>query len=562
MSFDLLIKGGTVVDGSGKPSFKGDVAITDGQIVEVGPKITNGGAKRSINADGLVVSPGFIDPHTHYDAQICWDHEVTPSAWHGVTTVVMGNCGVGVAPCKPQAREIAIWDLVNVEGIPFDVMNKGLTWDWETFPEFMDAAGARGCGINQAFLAPLTPFRHYVMGEASMERSANHEETRKIADLFRQAFDAGAFGWSTTLLNQHIGYQGRPLASRLADRAEMAAYCHVLKERGRGVIEVALTQSPGAITAEECGTLDFLLTESRANVTWLALLNRDDAPEACQDSLKRADSFIRRGGIPQVTCRPLTVQVNLRSPFIFADWDAWKPIYNKTIPAQKEICASAEFREAIRKESRSATRIFSGRWDGFEVASVGNPALKHYEGLTTAEIAAKRGCDALDALLDLAIEDDLATMFSAALFNANEARIPELIKDPRTMLGLSDGGAHVDMLCDAGYATHFLGRWVRDEKIMSLERGIQRLTAEPAAFFGIEKRGKIAAGMAADLVIFDYDKIGSARNSMRNDLPGGGRRLVVESFGVHHTIVNGVVTREAGASTGQRSGQVLRSGTA
>jgi N-acyl-D-aspartate/D-glutamate deacylase len=328
------------------------------------------------------------------------------------------------------------------------------------------------------------------------------------------------------------------------------------------VIEVALTQSPGAITPEECESLDFLLRESQAHVTWLALLNRDDAPEACQDSLRLADPLIRRGGVPQVTCRPLTVQVNLRSPFIFGDWACWKPIYNQTVEAQKEIYGSAQFRDDVRQESRNP-RIFSARWERLEIAEVGNPALKALEGRTIGELAAERGTDLLDTFLDVAISDDLATVFSCALFNANESRIPELLKDPRTMLGLSDGGAHVDMLCDAGYATHFLGRWVREAKIMSLERGVQRLTSEPARFFGIEKRGRLAPGMAADIVVFDLDKIGCApRNSMRKDLPGGGRRLVVESFGIHQTIVNGEIMREDGRYTGGTPGQVIRSGSA
>jgi N-acyl-D-aspartate/D-glutamate deacylase len=426
----------------------------------------------------------------------------------------------------------------------------------------MDAAARRGSAVNLGFLAPLTPFRHYVMGEASMERAATADETAKISELFRQAYTAGAFGFTTTLLKQHIGYQGRPLASRLASREELAAYAHVLRERGNGVIEVALTQSPGAITAEECASLDFLLTESQAKVTWLALLNRDDAPEACQDSLRLADPLIRRGGVPQVTCRPLTVQVHLRAPFIFGDWNCWKPIYNKTVEEQKALYGSSQFRDAVRQESKQP-RIFSARWGRLEIAEVGNPALKALEGRTVEEIAAERGTDVLDTFLDLAIEDDLAMNFSCALFNANESRIPELLKDPRTMLGLSDGGAHVDMLCDAGYATHFLGRWVREEKIMSLERGIQRLTSEPARFFGIEKRGRLAPGMAADIVVFDLDTIGCARrNSMQRDLPGGGRRLVVESFGIQQTIVNGEVVRDKGRFTGSMSGQVIRSGSA
>src|SRR5438132_6872744 len=226
MAHDLVIKNGMLVDGTGAPARRADVAISGGTIAEIG-RVTDGAAT-VIDAADLVVAPGFIDPHTHYDAQICWDGAVTPSSWHGVTSVVMGNCGVGIAPCKPETREIAMKDLVNVEGIPFDVLNKGITWDWETFPQFMDAAAARNPSLNLAFIAPLTPFRHYVMGEASMERAATAEETHKIAKLIGEAVDAGALGFSSTTLNQHMGFEGKPLACRNASREELKAYANEL----------------------------------------------------------------------------------------------------------------------------------------------------------------------------------------------------------------------------------------------------------------------------------------------------------------------------------------------
>src|SRR5580658_617411 len=257
MSYDLLIKNGTVVDGTGAAPRRADVGIANGQIAEIG-KITEG-AKKTIDASDLIVSPGFVDPHTHYDAQICWDPYITSSSWHGVTSVVMGNCGVGIAPCKPAVREIAAWDLVNVEAIPFDVLSKGITWDWETFPQFMDAAARRGSGINLSFLAPLTPFRHFVMGEESMERAATPAETGQIAALLREAVGAGAMGFSTTILAQHIGYKGRPLACRNASRDELKAYAGVLGELGRGAIEVSLTRAPGILAEDEYEFLDMLL---------------------------------------------------------------------------------------------------------------------------------------------------------------------------------------------------------------------------------------------------------------------------------------------------------------
>src|SRR6478752_4914191 len=255
--YELLIRNGQVVDGTGAPARRADVGVAGGKIADIGS--LSGTANRVIDASDLVVAPGFIDPHTHYDAQICWDGALTPSSWHGVTSVVMGNCGVGIAPCRPATREIAMRDLVNVEAIPFEVLKAGITWDWETFPEFMDAAAARRPSLNLAFLAPLTPFRHYVMGEASMERAATAEETAKIAKLIGEAVDAGALGFSSTTLNQHIGYEAKPLACRNASREELKAYANQLKKRNKGAIEIALTRQVGVLEQDQCELLDFLL---------------------------------------------------------------------------------------------------------------------------------------------------------------------------------------------------------------------------------------------------------------------------------------------------------------
>src|SRR6516165_6480668 len=272
--YDLLIKNGTVVDGTGAPRQIADVAVKDGLIAKIG-KISEGAAQM-VDAYVLVVAPGFVDPHTHYDAQICWDRQITCSSWHGVTSVVMGNCGVGLAPCRPQAHDIAALDLVNVEAIPYDVLKRCITWDWESFPSYMEAAARRGSAINLGFLAPLTPFRHYVMGEDSMERAATAQETDKIALLLREAVAAGALGFSHTTGIQHVGYKGRPLACRLADRTELSAYAHVLRNLGKGVIEITLTQKFGHIQDHELDLLKFLLDQSGRRVTWLAIFDLED----------------------------------------------------------------------------------------------------------------------------------------------------------------------------------------------------------------------------------------------------------------------------------------------
>jgi len=558
MSYDLLIKNGTIVDGTGAPRYQADVAVA--KIAEIG-KITDG-ATKVIDASDLVVSPGFVDPHTHYDAQICWDPLITSSSWHGVTSLVMGNCGVGLAPCKPEVREIAAWDLVNVESIPFDVLAKGVTWDWTTFPQYMDAAAKRGSGINLGFLAPLTPFRHFVMGEESMDRAATPAETAQIKALIKEAVAAGAMGFTTSFIAQHIGYKGRPLACRQASFDEFKAYSNALKELGRGSIELALTNDISVVDEREYALLDLLLTESGRPVTWLALLNRDDKPNAPQETLRATAELCKKGAVPQVSCRPLIIQIDLRNPFIFSNLPCWNPAFQRPIDEQIAFYRDPSFRAAFRKEME-APKVFSGRWDRAIVHEVSNPAMKSLLGKSVAQIAKERGKDGLDTFLDLAIEDRLELQYTYELFNANEEKIPELIKDPRVMVGLSDGGAHVDMLCDAGYATYLLGTWVRDKSVLSLEHAIKRLTSEPAAFFGISQRGTIKKGMAADFAIFDMKTVGSPkRGEMRNDLPGGGRRLVVPAKGVEYTIVNGTVLYEHQKHTGAMPGQVLRSGQA
>ena len=555
-----MIRNGTVVDGTGTPGVHADIAIRDGLITEVGK--VDGTAAAVIDASDLIVAPGFVDPHTHYDAQICWDDLPSPSCWHGVTTVMMGNCGVGLAPCRPEAREIAAWDLVNVEAIPFDVLSKGVTWDWESFPEYMDAAARRGSGLNLGFLAALTPFRHYVLGEESMERAATLAETETIAGLLRDAMEAGAFGFTTTYAGQHVGYQGRPLACRFASHDELRAYGAVLRDLGRGAIELALTNEVSKVDASERELLDLLLSASGRPVTWLALLNRDDEPEAVQNTLAEVADLLERGAVPQSTCRPFIIQINLKTPFIFANMECWNPVLNRTVEEQITILKDREFRASF-KEALKRPLIFSARWDVMTILEATTLELAPYVGRNIAEIAAERNADPVDTFLDLAIEDGLKMQFNYELFNSDESRIPELITDPRTMIGLSDGGAHVDSLCDAGYCTYLLGTWVRDQAVMTLERAVQRITTEPAALFGITQRGRIAPGLAADFAIFDLATVGSDKTGeMRHDLPGGGRRLVVPARGVEFTIVNGEVLFEHGRDTGVRSGQVLRSASA
>ena len=554
---DLLLKNGALVDGTGAPARRADVGIAGGRIAALGK--LNESAKRTIDASDLVVAPGFIDPHTHYDAQICWDGALTPSSWHGVTSVVMGNCGVGIAPCRPAAREIAMRDLVNVEAIPFEVLNAGITWDWETFPQYMDAAARRKPALNLAFLAPLTPLRHYVMGEASLERAATGAEIADIARLLAVAMDAGAFGFSSTLLNQHLGYQGRPLGCRNASREELKAYCNVLRERRKGAIEFAMTRQIAVLDAPELELLEFMLDESKRPITFIAMFDRDDLPEAVRETLAKARPLIAKGARPQTSPLPLTREINMRNPFSFAAFPSWKRVFvDKSKGAQAGVYRDPAFRAAFREDLKRPASF--GNWERITVHEVRSPELKHLEGRTVADIATERGVDGVDAFLDVTLADDLENEFTLQSFNTRVDRMTEILRNRDMLLGLGDGGAHLDMLCDSGYPTYVLGTWVRERGALTLEEAVRRMTSDPADFFGIRDRGRLAPGMAADVAIFDARTVASGGRPERlYDLPGGAKRMVMRSRGIEYTIVNGAVTWERGALTGASQGQVLRS---
>jgi N-acyl-D-aspartate/D-glutamate deacylase len=559
MPYDILIKNGMIVDGSGAPAFRADLALSAGRIVEIGA--VSGGAVRVIDASDLIVAPGFIDPHTHYDAQICWDPLVTCSSWHGVTSVIMGNCGVGLAPCKPAERDVAMSNLVHVEAIPYEVLEQGLPWDWESFPQYMDATAQRGVGINVGFLAALSPFRQFVMGNEAMEREATAVETEQVRSLLAEALDAGALGLSLTVLPQHVGYKAQPLACRLASHGELRAYAGLLRERDQGTIEVALTKRPSAVSEKEYGLLELLVSESERPVTWLNLRDRDDAPEAWTDTLEQVAPLLARGSRPQVAVRPLVVEFNLRNPFLFASMRSTKPVFGEaTRDDQKRTYTDAEFRRAFAADLERSP-VFRDIWENTKVKEATNPALKVLEWKTIAEIAAERGVAPLDTFFDLALEDDLALDYMLPLLDINEERAAKKFSDPRTLIGISDGGAHVDMLCNAGYPSYLLGTFVREKQALTLEYAVKRITTEPAQYFGITDRGLLQAGLAADITIFDLNTISSPeRPEIRHDLPGGGRRLVTQADGIQYTIVNGQVLYEGQRHTGVLPGQVIRGG--
>ena len=554
MSYDLLIKNGIVVDGTGAPRRRADVAIHNGRIAEIG--VVKESARRVIDAGGQIVCPGFVDPHTHYDAQITWDRLLSSSADHGVTTVVMGNCGVGIAPCKPEARELLIGDLVNVEGMEKEVLAAGIKWDFETFPEFMDAAEKSGGGINRAFLAPLAPLRTYVMGMEATERGATPEETQKMTAMLTDAVKAGAVGFSTTAMLSHIGHGGKPFAARVASREELASYCGVLKKAGRGVIEMALTKQFGKLQDDEYDLLDFMLTQSGRPVTWLSLHNIAERPSALQEALKKAEPLIARGGIPQILTRPLVSDMYLRKPFQLGEMKCAKDIFNAPAQKQVEILSDPAFRAAFKAELAQGRKWSS---KGITVFKVTNPKLKAYEGSTIGDIAANLNKDPDTVFFDMAVEDQMELKCVVPRANTDRAQIANTLNDPRTMIGLSDAGAHVDMFAEAGYTTYLLGHWVREQQALSLEAAVKRITKDPADYFGFSDRGRLTVGAAADVVVFDENAIGSPeRASLVRDLPAGGARMVSKASGISHVVVNGTALYREGKHTGDYPGRVLR----
>jgi len=444
----------------------------------------------------------------------------------------MGNCGVGVAPVRPETREILMQDLVNVEAIPYPVMRAGIDWQWESYGQYLDAIDRRGLGINVAGLVAFTPLRHYVMGEASFERAATEEETAAMRRLLREAMEAGAFGFTTTTSRNHVGYQGRPLACRNASREELIGVVRGLADVGRGAIEIILNSGGMYTVSDDDVELLRKITEASGRpATWLALFAHPGQPDYHDQTFAKLGDLVKRA-IPQVTPRPIMSQGDLRNPTMFGSFVSWQKVFNRPADEQIALYRDPEFREGFHQELESRKR--SHMCGQMRVLEVGKHELAHNVGRTLEEIAEREGKRPVDAYFDLGIADNLDTRFQSSTFNFDPAGVERLIADDRCLIGLSDGGAHVDFICDVGYATALLDLWVR-------------------------QRGVLAPGKAADLVLFDPDTVTAKPPRYAYDLPENGRRLVSESEGIKATFVAGTELYHEGKHTGAMPGRILRS---
>ena len=560
MTYDLKITGGTIVDGSGKPGFAGDLGIKNGKVVALGK--AEGAADTTIDAKGRVVSPGFVDVHTHYDAQILWDRMLSISPWHGVTTTVIGNCGFGVAPTKAIHRKLIMQTLEKVEGMSLEALEAGLgmNWPFETFPQYLDALEKRGSAINVAALFGHTPLRLYVMGEESTERAATADEIAVMKTLVREAMDAGAIGFGTSVSVSHNGYAGKPVPSRQATVEEMDSLVSVMGELKRGLMQITIGRDFSTRHMAEVSR------KYGVPVTWTALLSYLYGPGGHRKQLDLAAEQRKSGAlvIPQVSCRPLNFEFTFAEPFIFDVMKFMNELAGAEAKApgtRRRAYADPAWREKLRSE---VTPLFRNWWDRVIIAWA--PSARELEEQPLAQAAARLGKDPVDLALDLALANDLQARFRMAVMNFDEKEVAELITDPNTIIALSDAGAHASQLCDACYSTYLLGHWVRERKTFTIEQAIHNLTQRPAEMFGITDRGLLAEGRPADVVVFDPKTVGPGPLKRVYDLPAGADRLVSEASGIDAVIVNGKLIRRDGkdavAANDKLPGRLLRHGRA
>lgn len=554
--YDLLLKGGRIYDGSGMPSYYADVAVQDGKIVEIGR--LNGGAKRMLNVDGLAVAPGFIDPHTHLDAQLFWDPLGTSSCFHGVTSVVIGNCGLSLAPAKPEDRDAVIKSFVRVEAISRRVLEEGIQWRWTSTDEYLNALGTR-LGINAAALIGHIAVRHYVMGEDAVERQASAEEVAKMKELVRQGMEAGAVGFSTNQNPRHIREDKKPVASRLASDDELGALLDVLGEMNAGVVQLS---GGGADARGRIAYAAGMARRTGRPVLWQSINHSWSRPNHWQEMLANTQRVFDEG-LPiyaMTQAKPFQNRYMLLDAQCFDEFPTWKAAMFAPVPVRKQMFADPDVRKKLRAEAieDQSPSVFPRRWDVIFVDQVKLAKNKSLERKTVQEVARAQGKDGLDCFLDLSLDEDLETRFVHTNTQGDPRAVCEILKHPAVMIGQSDAGAHMGYDARFGYSTAFLGCWVRDHGIMSIEEAVNKLTFRVASVFGLSDRGLLRTGLAADIAVFDPATVNTLEPEYVRDLPGNETRMIQRAAGVPHTIVNGEVVIENGAPTGASPGKVLR----
>jgi N-acyl-D-amino-acid deacylase len=563
MPYDLVIKNGTVIDGSGLPRYRADVAVRHGRVAAIG-RIREA-AREVIDADGQVVSPGFIDGHTHMDAQVFWDPYGTCSCWHGVTTVVMGNCGFTLAPCGKSERHLVVRNLERAEDIAAEAMDAGIDWTWTTFPEFLDRVEMLPKGINYAGYVGHSALRTYAMGERAFEKEASEDDLRAMERELRDGIRAGAIGFTTSRSPSHETPDRRPVASRLASWDEVRRLVGVMGEMNAGVFELAGERAGGdpERLRDYHVRLRDLAVETGRPVTW-GLFSRREEPDLWRTYVALLEETAARGGrmFAQVHSRALTVVLSFKTQLPFDRLPVWRELRALPLEEQKQRLRDPELRrrlvEAAKERDERRPIGAEARLGSYEWIFVMDTAEGPHRSV--AAVARERGIDPVEAIIDLALEKDLDRFFLQPIANENQDHALELMKHPRTVVTFSDSGAHVSQIMDASLQTHLLSHWVRAKQAMSLEQAVRMLSFEPATHWGFLDRGLIREGLAADLLVFDPETIAPEMPEVVRDLPAGARRLTQRARGIAATVVNGEVVLRDGKPTGALPGQLLRGG--
>ncbi|CAB4602652.1 unannotated protein [freshwater metagenome] len=540
----LVIAGGTVVDGTGSPGFVADVLVRDGRIAEIGTDLVGDDV---LDATGCVVAPGFIDIHTHYDAQVFWDPSLTPSSFHGVTTVIAGNCGFSIAPTRPEHRDLIARTLENVEDMDVAALAAGVPWNFSTFPEYLQAVGELPLGLNFTAYIGHTALRLFVMGDDAYEREATSEEIAQMVVVLNEALDVGAAGFATSVAPTHRGVDGKPIPSRFANREELEALFNCVGEVGKGVVEV----TPGEILP--LADIYDLQIESGAPFTVTALLSTPTMTHRKFVELNRAGW--ERGAVvwPQVSPRPLSFAMSLAEPFTFNVNTVFAELMSGTLEERRSAYADHEWRDRAREVWSTGTFMVP-RWETFEISEC--PADPSLEGRRVIDIAADRGSDPFDLILELALnESDLLLRVRCVVANDDPEEVALLISEDHCAFGLSDAGAHVGQLCDAPQATDLLGNWVRGRNVMTVEQAVHRLTKSQADLFNLVDRGELREGAWADIVVFDPATVAPGPIRRVADFPAGSERLTADQpDGVRHVLVNGTPIRRSGEQVDTSAG--------